>query len=424
MSRNFKALTITQQNTPLWIRELVALNAAESNSLLRRFKEYTDANDVLVLSTCNRTEIYFSSEETTLKDALRFLSLEKHINQLETVEEYTNFIEEKDAAIRHLFRVATGLESSITGDMQISNQVKRAYQLSADMDLAGPFLHRLMHTVFFTNKRVIQETPFRDGSASIAYLAANLATDLGNKILDPRILVFGTGKIGSNVCRNLKESNIQNVTLINRTEEKAISIARECGFTHLHISHLKHAIQEADVVISSVSAERPLITRDLLDETKISHKLFIDLSVPRSVESNIDQIAGVLVHNIDEIKSKASEALTRRMNSIPQVESILEDTITDFNKWNKEMLVSPTINKLKSALEEIRMNEMARYLKDISDEEAELMDKVTRNIMQKIIKLPALELKAACKRGEAETLIDVLNDLFDLEKQKNSSIKS
>ena len=149
----------------------------------------------------------------------------------------------------------------------------------------------------------------------------------------------------------------------------------------------------------------------------LTYKYFIDLSVPRSVEPEVEQVAGMMLYNVDTIRARANAALTRRLDAVPAVRTIIEESIAEFNDWSKEMIVSPTINKLKNALEQIRQEEMARFTKSLSEEEAAKMDRITSSMMQKIIKLPVLQLKAACKRGEAETLIDVLNDLFDLEKK-------
>jgi glutamyl-tRNA reductase len=177
-------------------------------------------------------------------------------------------------------------------------------------------------------------------------------------------------------------------------------------------------LKEADVVISSIARDTPFFTTDMIQRLEVlSYKFFIDLSVPRSVEASVENIPGILVYNIDTIQSKASEALAQRLAAIPQVKAIIAESLLQFNDWTKEMMVSPTIHKLKNALENIRQEEIARYLKKLGPEETKLVDDITRNIMQKIIKLPVLQLKAACKRGEAETLIDVLNDLFNLENQ-------
>jgi glutamyl-tRNA reductase len=145
------------------------------------------------------------------------------------------------------------------------------------------------------------------------------------------------------------------------------------------------------------------------------------MSVPRSVEAEAETIPGILVYNIDTIQHKASSALQRRVESIPQVRQIIAESIDTFNDWTRDMMVSPTIQKLKNALETIRQEELARHLKKLSPEESKRLDDITKSMMQKIIKLPVLQLKAACKRGEAETLIDVLNDLFDLEKQSSEA---
>ena len=178
------------------------------------------------------------------------------------------------------------------------------------------------------------------------------------------------------------------------------------------------------MVVLAVNSQDLLIRKALLSKLPISnYKYFIDLSVPRSVEVGIEEINGVLLYNIDDIQSRVDEALKRRLASIPNVESLLEEAIEDFGDWSKDMSVNPTINKLKNALEQIRQEEIARYLKDTSNGETEMVEKLTKSIMQKVIKLPVLQLKAACRRGDAETLIDVLNDLFDLEKETISPEK-
>jgi glutamyl-tRNA reductase len=311
-----------------------------------------------------------------------------------------------------------GVEAQVIGDMQIGNQVKNAYQWSADENMSGPFLHRLMHTIFFTNKRVVQETSFRDGAASVSYAAVQLIEELASDFLKPKILVLGLGEIGEDVCKNLADYSNAEIFVCNRTFEKANQIAEECGFQVLAYEDFEDILPKMDVVVSSVMADKPIISKALVSQIKIlSHKIYLDLSVPRSIENTIEELPGVLLYNIDSIHSKTNEALEKRIASIPQVLDIVEEAIIDFNDWAKEMEVSPTIKKLKNALENIRQEEVARFLKSANSNEAELIEKVTKSMMQKIIKLPVLQLKAACKRGEAETLIDVLNNLFDLEKE-------
>jgi glutamyl-tRNA reductase len=324
---------------------------------------------------------------------------------------------EGTACIRHLFEVAIGLDAQVIGDLQISGQVKNAYQWSADENMAGPFLHRLMHTIFFANKRVVQETAFRDGAASISYAAKELADDLTLSLRQPKVLVVGVGEIGQDFCLNLKESRLRDVTILNRTPEKAQVLAAKCGFAFNGIEHLKEEIVKADIIVSSVSGNDPLITKALLKDVRIfSHKFFIDLSIPRSVEPSVEEIHGAIVYNLDDIREKTTEAVEKRKASVPFVQKIIGEAMVEFEDWSREMVVSPTIQKLKNSLEQIRKEELARFLKNAKPEEAQKLEEMSRSLMQKILKYPVLHLKAACKRGDAESLSELLHDLFDLEK--------
>ncbi|WP_266203722.1 glutamyl-tRNA reductase [Pontibacter kalidii] len=418
MLQNFKAISLSYKKAPLDIRELIALDESSCRLFLQTLKGFIQASDILVLSTCNRTEVYYNADIDYSKEIVKLLGITKGIENISQYFDYFTILSEHDDAVQHLFDVSMGLESQVVGDMQISNQVKMAYQWSADNETAGPFLHRLMHTIFFTNKRVVQETSFRDGAASTSYAAIELIEELTADITDPSILVVGLGEIGADVCRNLKDLGFKNVKISNRTKAKAQALAEECHMEILPFEEIVQGMKEADVIISSVARETPFFTKEMVKRLDIlTYKFFIDLAVPRSVEADLESIPGVLVYNIDTIQNKASEALQRRINSVPKVKEIVTESIDQFNDWSKEMMVSPTIHRLKSALETIRQEEIARYVKKLGPKETKLVDSITKSMMQKIIKLPVLQLKAACKRGEAETLIDLLNDLFNLENQ-------
>lgn len=413
---NFKFLGLSYKNTPLEIRELIALSGEACGRLLSQINEFTNANDVLVLSTCNRTEIYYDSADDISNDLIKLIGIQKGISNISSYKHYFNILDEQDDAVNHLFEVALGLDAQVVGDMQITNQVKQAYQLSADLDMAGPFLHRLMHTIFFTNKRVVQETPFRDGAASVSYATVEMVEELTRNIHNPKVLILGLGEMGADVCRNLPHAGIGDVYITNRTFSKAQQLADEMGFYARPFDEFPQLIEECDLIVSSIGSDEPVITKNLVDQFDIlSFKYMIDMSVPRSIEKDVEQKPGVILYNIDNIQNKTNEAVDRRLAAIPDVKAIMHSAIHDFNQWTKEMEVSPTIQRLKNALEQIRQEEIDRYIKQLSNDESQKIDKITKNIMQKIIKLPVLQLKAACKRGEAETLIDVLNDVFNLE---------
>jgi glutamyl-tRNA reductase len=415
MTQNFKALILTYKTAPVSVREQVSLTESSGKQLLQFIREYTSATDVLVVSTCNRTEIYYSGEKDFTLEILTGLAFVKNISN-DFGDHFRKLVGKE--AVEHLFEVAIGLDAQVVGDLQISGQVKNAYQWSADENMAGPFLHRLMHTIFFVNKRVVQETSFRDGAASISYAAKELAEDLTTNVRNPKVLVVGVGEIGQDVCLNFQNSRIDEITILNRTVEKASKLAEKTGFQFGGLDLLKSELEKADVVISSVSGSEPLITARLLKDIKIlSHKFFIDLSIPRSIEPTIEDIPGALVYNLDDIQEKTNETVEKRKSAIPAVRAIIAEAIADFDDWSKEMIVSPTIQKLKQTLEQIRKEELARYLKNAKPEEIQRLDEMSKSLMQKILKYPVLQLKAACKRGDAENLSEILHDLFNLEKQ-------
>lgn len=418
MYSNFRAIGISYKNTPLDVREAIAFDENQTKQFLVQAKEVLGLEEALLLSTCNRTEIYFVASDEVSERLASFVDVFHGVSTSNPSASYFNKMDQEQAT-RHLFNVSLGLESMVLGDIQITNQVKKAYQWSADEQMAGPFLHRLLHTIFYTNKRMVQETTFRDGNASVASSAVNVVEKFIATYTNPKVAVVGLGEIGENVVENLKGLNAQ-VTLVNRTQEKAEKLAEEFGFEVDSLDNLDQVVSDAHVIISAVQAPSPIITASML-EGNHHPKMLVDLSVPRSIEDEVETVSGVILYNVDHLQQKASKALEQRKQVIPQVEQIVTESLAEFNNWSQEMEVSPTIKKLKQALEDIRQQEMSRYLGKLSDKEAKILDKATKGMIQKVIKLPVLQLKAACKRGEADTLVGVLNDLFNLEEEKSQS---
>lgn len=409
----FKVLGLSYKNTPIGVREMVAFNEEESREFLLKLKDLFSIEEALLISTCNRTEVYYSSKESLDVEILKLIAITKGISQSTIVAHFKHFVGSE--AVRHLFEVSLGMDSQVLGDIQISNQVKKAYQQSADLSLAGPFIHRLLHTIFFANKRVVQETRLQDGTASVASVAVGLIDGFINNISEPRIALIGLGEIGQNVLENLGQTEAS-ICLVNRTKAKAEKLAKNNNLQVADYTNLEKVVQDSDVIISAITAENPIIKKTQFNQA-VNHKLVIDLSVPRSVELDIEKVPGVSLYNVDQLTEKTLKARKVREKALPEAHKIVNESILGFENWRNEMEVSPTIQKLKSALDTIRREELARHTK-ISDKERELLDIVTKSMIQKVIKLPVLQLKAACKRGEAETLVGVLNDLFNLEEQE------
>lgn len=417
MSNKFRAISLSHKSAPVQIREVIALDERSIHSLLVKFKEFFSIQDTLILSTCNRTEVYYSHELDLSTEIIKLIGLEKGLTNIIEYQHYFKVMNDDQDAINHLYRVSMGLEAQVVGDQQIASQVKKAYQFSADLDMAGPFLHRLMHSVFYTSKRIVQETAFRDGAASVSYAAVELIEEITSNTYQPRVLLIGVGEIGEDVARNMVHIPEAKVTITNRTFEKAKVLGDELGFEVVPFDKCFDYVQEADVIVCSIMKSEPFITKALVQSLDIpSYKLFVDLSVPRSIETSIEEVPGALLYNVDNIRSKASATLEKRLAAIPMVEQIIEESVADFFNWKKEMLVFPTINKLKNALEQIRQEELSRYLKNIDEKEAAIIEKITKSMMQKILKVPVVQLRAACQRDDADQMIDIITDLFDLEK--------
>ncbi len=414
MSEKLQSLSLSYKRAPFEIREKLTLSEREIKDLYIKLKDVFGIREALTISTCNRTEIYYRATKDLSSELIRLLASVKAVESTELIGYFDSLTTEEEA-LTYLFEVSLGLHSQVVGDQQIINQVKQAYQWAADMDMAGTFLHRVLHTIFYANKRVVQETEFHDGAASTSYATIDLMQTILPAMGQPKILVLGLGEMGEDVAKTLFEKEIRHVTLCNRTFEKTETLAGMYNYEAMSYFELISRIGEFDIIISSLRLMQPLISKNVLSKRNGITYCF-DLSIPHSISPDVAELPGVVFYGLDEIQQITDESIDKRLAAVPSVKQIIAELVHDIDSWSKELQVSPTIHKLKNALEQIRQEEMARHLKGLTEEEARKMEKITSGMMQKIIKMPVLQLKAACKRGEAEELIDFLTDLFDLEK--------
>ncbi|WP_299823120.1 glutamyl-tRNA reductase [uncultured Pontibacter sp.] len=419
MQGKFKVLTLSYKNAPIAIREAVALNEIGCRNLLDKVKEFTNCSEAMVLSTCNRTEVYYTAEKEYTNELVKLIALEKGFIAIKSVLPYFKEINNHQDAMTHLFRVALGLESQVVGDVQIMNQVKNAYQWAIEANTVGTYIHRLLHTVFNANKQAVNTTNFRDGAASVSYATVEMVEELTAHLQETRVLLIGVGDIGRDVCLNFQKSHINHLTIINRTHYKAVELAQRVGATTAYWENVWQEIAKADVVICSIPGDCFFISKEKVSELSAANspKLFIDLSMPRSIDVALDTLPATSVYNIDAIRNRTTEALALRLSSIPAVEQIIADAVAEFQAWANEHAFAPIIQQFKSHLEQIRQQEIARYTKKVSSEEAQLVEAITQSMLNKIVKLPAIELKAACQRGDISALSESLTALFNLEKE-------
>ena len=224
MELNFRVISISHKNSPVQVRELMALDNDSNKQLLDKIELFSSIKEAVVLSTCNRTEIYYVSERDEKQLLIRLIGLIKGKN-LTHYQSHFIAINNSENATRHLFRVAAGLESQLVGDLQIQTQIKLAYQLSVEKNFSGPLIHRLLHCVFFTNKRIAKETAFKVGSGSISYTASELVKKLTRHITNPKVLIIGLGSIGRDTTRHLLKNHNLHIHISNRTKAKSIEFA-------------------------------------------------------------------------------------------------------------------------------------------------------------------------------------------------------
>jgi glutamyl-tRNA reductase len=423
MHSGLRAVSLSHTHAPVNIRELIYLPEAACKALLIKLQEILAVEEALIFSTCNRTEVYYVAERDLSQEIIKILAIEKGIADPQPYLDYFDIFEEEEAAVRYLFEVSMGLHSQVLGDLQISNQIKQAYRWSNDLNLAGAYLHRLLHTIFHTNKRVQQETPFRDGAASVSYASTALGAELVANFRNPKALVIGLGEMGRDVARNLDGDLFADIYLCNRTRSKAEALALETGAQVLDLEEMPERLGDFDLIISCVSVDSPLIRPGLLQGAHLRTQYLIDLCVPLSIAPEVEALPHVVLFNVDDIHARTQAVLGRRQEAMAGVKRIISEEMKGFLEWRKQLIISPTIHKIKGALEQIRKEEMARFLKNASEEEEQLVENVTRGILNKFMKLPVLQLKDACKRGEQDELIDLIHDLFDLERSRAKAEK-
>ena len=285
--------------------------------------------------------------------------------------------------MHHLFKVGTGLDSQILGDFEIIGQIKQAFTLSRDKQLANAFLERLMNSVINASKRIKNETILSSGAASVSFTAVQYIMQNVPNISNKNILLFGIGKIGRNTCENLiKHTQNSHITLINRTRTKAEQVAGKFNLIVKDFETLPTEIAQADVLIVATGAPTPTITKELLPTNK--PLLILDLSIPKNVAEEVKSLPNVTLIHMDELSKRKDEALERRKEAIPQALQIIEEVKEEFIQWVNNRKFAPTIKALKAKLETLKQAELDFHRKKHPDFNEHHADALSNRIIQKI----------------------------------------
>ena len=402
----FYALGLSYKKADATIRGKFSLDTNAQSNLLAQAKE-EGIESLIVTSTCNRTEIYgFANHPYELIKLLCD-------NSNGTVEEFREvaFIYKNQEAVNHMFRVGTGLDSQILGDFEIISQIKNAFNQSKALNLVNTFLDRLVNSVIQASKKIKNETEISSGATSVSFASVQYIIRNVEDIGDKNILLFGTGKIGRNTCENLvKHSKNGHITLVNRTKNKAEKLAGKLNVIVKDYVNLQEELQQTDVLVVATGAKNPTIDKTLLNLKK--PLLILDLSIPRNVNPDVEQIQGVTLIHLDYLSQITDDTLERRKQHIPAAEAIIEDIKLEFNTWMNGRKYAPTIHALKAKLNDIVATELAFQKKKTSNYNEKQADIISTRIIQKITNQFATHLKD--ENTSLDESIDFIEKIFQI----------
>ena len=390
----FYSVGLSYKKADAEVRGEFSLDAAAKTRLLEQAKN-EGIESLIVISTCNRTEIYGYAEHPF---QLIKLICENSQGSVESFQK-VGFVYKNQEAISHMFRVGTGLDSQILGDFEIISQIRNSFSESKSLGLANAFMERLVNAVIQASKKIKTDTQISSGATSVSFATVRYIISNVENIGNKNILLFGTGKIGRNTCENLvKHTKNEHITLINRTKEKAEKIAGKLNLIVKDYSELHLELQKADVVVVATGAQNPTIDKAILNLKK--PLLILDLSIPKNVNADVEELEGVTLIHMDYLSQLTDETIENRKKQIPAAEAIIEEIKEEFTTWAKGRKFAPTITALKAKLNAIKISELDFQSKKISNFNEEQAEIISNRIIQKITTHFANHLK------DDDTMVD------------------
>lgn len=416
---------VDHTTAPIELREQLACSLRQIPQLLQATR--TVAQECVLLSTCNRLELYAvctdADEEQAKANLLRVLSEQRQVELTKLVASCYYFTGEQ--AVSHLFGVASGLYSLVPGEPQIQGQVAEALQVAQGGRFAGPITSALFRAALAAGKRARSETDISRNAASVSHVAVQLARQLFPQLNEACVLLVGSGKMSELAARNLCDNGASRLVIINRTKEHAIELAERYGTIYRSFSELEEALVEADVVISSTTAPRAVITLELMQRVLLQRAgrplLLIDIALPRDIDPLVADLSGIHVYNLDDIQAGVDEGIRLRVQEVERVKAIIAEEVEAFERWLHSLSVVDTISDLRRQVEQVRQQELARTMRQLaptlSERETAIVQELTTRIINKFLHTPTLRLKDAAAAGQGHVYAEAMRYLFDLEEQ-------
>src|SRR5882672_10648 len=415
-------VAISHRTAPVELRERVDFQARGIADALRALAQRGSAREAVVVSTCNRAELYVACDEaaTTRQDLVRFVS---DFNGVAAGELAPHVYDVADLEVaRHLFRVAAGLDSLVMGEPQILGQVKDAHSIASDAHTSGPVLNRLFHSSFAVGKRVRTETGLGSGAVSASYAAVALARKIFGDLGGRNVAVIGAGEMGKLTALHMKSQSVKHVTIVSRTLAHAARTAEAIGgASAAPWEELDAVLGASDILITATGAARPILSKahiEAIMRPRRNRPLFIiDIAMPRDVEAAAGEIEQVFLYNIDDLQATVRENLARRASEVSRAEAIVRDEVDKFGAWLRSRGAIPTVVALRQRFEDIRRAELERLefkLSALPPDARARVDEITHLIIEKLLLTPTAQLKALGDSESVEVYAEALTRLFDL----------
>ncbi len=420
---NIFCVGINHRTAPIDIRESMWFSNDEMRSLLPALREHRLKEAVLV-STCNRTELYFVPHEQGLNGEPVWQFLADRKNARSVVQKEHFYALESSYAVKHLFAVASGIDSMVLGDVQILSQMKEAFTTAQELGLTDTLLNRLFHSAFHVGKRARTETEIAEGAVSISYAAAELASKIFEDLSRRTALLIGAGETGELTAKHLTGRNLGTLYVTNRTRKRAEDLVATLGGTVVDFENFSDVLPRIDIIISSVEVPAFILThndiRQAMRQRGNKPLFIIDIGVPRNVDPAANTIGNVFLHDIDALNHIIDHNLAHRKAEVPRIQTIVMEELTAFKGWYDALDVAPTIQQLREQVESIRRTEVEKHLHHFAPESREEVELLTKRIINKILHTPMVNLRNGStehSEEETRTRISLVRHLFGLDKK-------
>ncbi len=419
---NIFCLGINHRTAPITVREAMWFSDAETRTLLPSLHERRIREAVLI-STCNRTELYVVPEAQGLNGSplWKLLADAKHAPATVTQEHFYTL--ESVYAVKHLYGVASGIDSMVLGDVQILNQMKSAFTMAQEASMTDALLNRLFHTAFHVGKRARTETEIGEGAVSVSYAAAELASKIFEDLSKRTALLIGAGETGELTAKHLAGRNLGSLVVANRTRKRAEDLVASLGGSVIDFTAIHEHLARVDIIISSVESPHFVLShhdiRQAMKQRANKPLFIIDIGVPRNIDPAVNTIGNVFLHDIDALNHIIDQNLAHRRAEIPKIQRIVMEELTAFKGWHDALDVAPTIQQLREQVEAIRVSEVEKHLHRFPGETREEVEILTKRIVNKILHTPMVNLRNGSSEHteeEARSRISVVRHLFGLDK--------